>query len=218
MPTISGALDARILSSMVDERDAASKVLDTPQISVSNRQEVIDDLEAALYASRVCSSAQGLYLIKAASDERKWKVDLAECARLWTAGSIIRSKMLHQIHEAFSRKPGLTNLIVEPFFAKELNKRSTAWRRLIATCVMNGIACPSLSGSLIYFDTYRRQRLPASLTQAQRDFFGNHTYERIDKDGRFHTTWTDEHKDSVVASERAAGENIQTDVEQTSEE
>lgn len=172
--------------------------------------QVINDLRAALYASKVCSYAQGLSLIKAASDEYKWNVSLSECARLWTGGCIIRSGLLSKITQAFSNNPDLPNLLVDPGFAAEINLRSTAWRRVIALCVTNGIACPSLCSSLTYFDMYRRARLPANLTQAQRDFFGGHTYERTDAEGRFHTAWTEAHKSIGDANERTAGEKLQT--------
>jgi 6-phosphogluconate dehydrogenase len=149
-------------------------------------------------------------LIKAASDEFNWHVDLSLCARLWMGGCIIRAKLLDQIQLAFSENPSLANLLVDPGFAAEINERSGPWRRVVALCITSGIACPSLCSSLTYFDTYRRERLPASLTQAQRDFFGGHTYERTDMEGRFHTAWTDAHKDIGDANQRTAGENIQT--------
>jgi 6-phosphogluconate dehydrogenase len=151
-----------------------------------------------------------LSLIKAASDEFNWNVDISECARLWTGGCIIRATLLDKIQRAFSSNLNLTNLLVDPGFAAELNERSTSWRRLVALCVTNGVACPSLCSSLTYFDTYRRGRLPANLTQAQRDFFGGHTYERTDADGRFHTAWTEAHKDIGDANQRTAGEHLQT--------
>lgn len=149
-------------------------------------------------------------MIKAASDEFEWEIDLSECARLWMGGCIIRAKLLDRFQIAFSENPSLPNLLVNPGFAAELTERSMGWRRLIALCIMNGIACPSLCSSLTYFDTYRRAQLPANLTQAQRDFFGGHTYERVDKEGRFHTAWTDAHKDIGDANQRTAGENLQT--------
>ena len=209
-------MDSRILSNAKEEREAASKLFEAPTISVDNREQVIDDLHDALYAARVCCYAQGLYLIKTASREYKWNVSLAECARLWTGGSVIRSKMLTQIQKAFSKNSDLSNLITDSSFVEQLNSKSKAWRRLVATCVLNGIACPSLSGSLGYLDTYRRQTLPANLIQAQRDFFGSHTYERVDGSGRrFHTAWTEDHKAIGNTDERTAGETLQTDVQKT---
>jgi 6-phosphogluconate dehydrogenase len=169
-PTMAASLDTRMLSGRKEEREAASKVLNAPVIASGiDKQQVIDDLRAALYASKVCSYAQGLSLIKAASDEFGWSISLAECARLWMGGCIIRAKLLDDIQKAFAENAELANLLVHPGFATQINERSTAWRRVVALCVINGIACPSLCSSLTYFDTYRRARLPANLTQAQRD-------------------------------------------------
>jgi len=209
-PTIAAALDTRMLSGRKEERVKASKVLMGPSLGEVDKTQVIADLGAALYASKVASYAQGLSLIKAASDEFGWDVSLAECARLWMGGCIIRAKVLDRIQMAFAEEPDLPNLLVDSGVASEMNERSLSWRRLVALCMMSGIACPSLSSSLTYFDTYRRERLPANLTQAQRDFFGGHTYERVDKEGRFHTAWTDAHKDIGDTNQRSAGENLQT--------
>jgi 6-phosphogluconate dehydrogenase len=209
-PTMAASLDSRMLSGRKEEREAASKVLAAPPIPPADKQQVIDDLRAALYASKVCSYAQGLSLIKAASEEFEWNIDLSECARLWMGGCIIRAKLLDGIQIAFSENPGLPNLLVDTGFAAQINERSSAWRRVVALCITSGIACPALCSSLTYFDTYRRAKLPASLTQAQRDFFGGHTYERTDKEGRFHTAWTDAHKDIGDANQRTAGESLQT--------
>jgi 6-phosphogluconate dehydrogenase len=210
-PTMAAALDTRMLSARKEERVAASKIFSAPAVLTSvDKDQVLDDLKAALYASKICSYAQGLGLIKAASDEFDWKVDLSECARLWMGGCIIRAKLLDSIQKAFSNNPDLANLLVDDGFAKDIIDRTPAWRRTVALCTTNGIACPSLCGSLTYFDTYRRGRLPANLTQAQRDFFGGHTYERVDKEGRFHTAWTEAHKDIGDVSARADGEQLQT--------
>jgi 6-phosphogluconate dehydrogenase len=209
-PTIAAALDTRMLSGRKEERVNASKVLFAPSIGEVDKAQVIADLGAALYASKVTSYAQGLSLIKAASDEFGWCVSLSECARLWMGGCIIRAKVLDRIQMAFAEQPDLPNLLVDSGVASEMNARSLSWRRLVALCMMSGIACPSLSSSLTYFDTYRREHLPANLTQAQRDFFGGHTYERVDKEGRFHTAWTDAHKDIGDTNQRSAGESLQT--------
>lgn len=210
-PTFAAALDMRILSSQKDEREGAAKVFPEPEVAKDlDKKQVIGDLKAALYASKVCSYAQGLSVIKAASNEYSWGVSLSECARLWKGGCIIRAKVLDQIQSAFSKNPGLKNLLVDDFLSKEIQSRVAPWRRAVALCISNGIACPSLSGSLSYFDSYRRSRLPANLTQAQRDFFGGHTFERTDQPGRFHLAWTDAHKDIGDANQRTAGENVQT--------
>jgi 6-phosphogluconate dehydrogenase len=200
-----------MLSARKEERVAASKIYPAPSVDESvDKDQVINNLKAALYASKICSYAQGLSLIKAASDEFNWNVDLSECARLWMGGCIIRAKLLVSIQEAFSNNPDLSNLLLNSEFSKEIIDRTPAWRNVVALCAQSGIACPSLCGSLTYFDTYRRERLPASLTQAQRDFFGGHTYERVDMEGRFHTAWTDAHKDIGDVNHRIDGENLQT--------
>jgi 6-phosphogluconate dehydrogenase len=209
-PTIAAALDARMLSGRKEEREAASKVFEPPIMEGVDKKQVIEGLKAALYASKVCSYAQGMSLIKAASDEFKWDVNLAECARLWMGGCIIRAELLDKIFSAFEKNPDLSNLLMNDFFSTQIKERIAAWRRTVALCVTSGVACPSLCASLTYFDTYRRARLPANLTQAQRDFFGGHTYERTDEDGRFHTAWTDAHKDIGDANMRTAGEHLQT--------
>lgn len=205
-PTLAAAVDARVLSAMKEERVEASRIFHDPEKSTCDRSQTIDDLKAALYASKVCSYAQGLNVIAAASNEYGWEVDLSECARLWTGGCIIRAELLTSIQAAYMRDSSLTNLLVDPSFASEINERTKKWRRVVALCISSGIACPALSGSLAYLDTYRRSRLPASLTQAQRDFFGGHTYERTDEEGRFHTAWTESHKDIGDANQRTAGE------------
>lgn len=208
-PTMAAALDARMISSRKEERENASKVLKSPVIQSADKQQVIDDLRAALYASKVCSYAQGLSLIRAASYEFNWDINLSECARLWMGGCIIRAQLLDPIQAAFANNPDLPNLLVDGGFSAQLNERSEAWRRIVALCITSGIACPSLCSSLTYFDSYRRARLPANLTQAQRDFFGGHTYERIDTEGHYHTAWTDCHKDIGDVNERTAGEHVQ---------
>lgn len=175
VPTIAAALDARMLSGRKEEREAASSIFESPTADKPERQQLIDDIRAALYASKICSYAQGLSLIKAASDEHTWNIDLSECARLWTGGCIIRAQLLDAIQKAFSGDPKLVNLMVDKTFAATLNERVASWRRVVALCITSGIPCPALCSSMTYFDAYRRARLPANLTQAQRDFFGAHT-------------------------------------------
>jgi len=212
IPTIAAALDARLMSGEKKEREEASHILtmEKQPPEQSDKQQILDDLKAALYASKICCYAQGLSLIKRASEEYGWNVNLSESARLWTGGCIIRAALLDDIQKAFSENEELKNLMMDPGFASRLNERSTAWRRSIALCVTNGVACSALSSSLAYLDTYRRARLPANLTQAQRDFFGGHTFEHISKDGHFHTAWTDAHKDIGDVASRIAGEKVQT--------
>jgi len=205
-PTIAASLDTRYQSARKDERGRASKVLsgptDTPSVS---QEQVISDLKDALYASKVTCYAQGMNIIKAASDDEDWDVDLSECARIWKGGCIIRAQLLDKINRAFQKEPGLENLMCDDEFAVDLNNRHIAWRRIVTLCVASGVACPALCASLNYFDSYRRMRMPANLTQAQRDFFGGHTYERTDREGAFHCTWTDTHKGIGDVNERTAG-------------
>jgi 6-phosphogluconate dehydrogenase len=203
---MAASLDARYISARKDERVRASTLLKGPDIEVPvNKAQLIDDLKAALYASKVCSYAQGLGIIKGCSDDHDWDVNLSECARLWKGGCIIRAALLQKIQDALARDSKLPNLILDPVIAGELNERTAAWRRVIVTAVAYGVTTPALSGSLNYFDSYRRASLPANIVQAQRDFFGGHTYERTDREGVFHTAWTDSHKSIGDINERMAG-------------
>jgi 6-phosphogluconate dehydrogenase len=206
-PTMAAALDARYMSARKEEREAASQILEAPQEIPSVAQEqIISDLGQAMYAAKICSYAQGMNIIKAKSEELNWGIDLSECARIWQGGCIIRAGLLGTISNAYKKDANLKNLMVDPDFAAELNKRHMPWRRIVTLCVASGIACPSFSASLGYFDTYRRAKLPANLTQAQRDFFGGHTYERTDMEGTHHCQWTDAHKGVIGdIGERNAG-------------
>jgi len=191
-PTMAAALDNRYLSSLKDERIAASELLVGPEKSVFpavDKPKLIDDVRKALYASKICSYAQGMNLIQKASDENGWNLDLGSIARIWKGGCIIRAVFLDRIKQAYDRNPKLASLLVDPAFAKELTERQAAWRSIVTLAVERGIAVPAFSASLAYFDTYRRARLPANLIQAQRDLFGAHTYERTDRPGAFHTEW-----------------------------
>ena len=209
-PTMAASLDARYISARKDERVRASSILKGPDMTSAeipvNKGQLLDDLKAALYASKVCSYAQGMGIIKAASDDMSWGVNLSECARMWKGGCIIRAAFLQKIQDALARDKNLPNLILDPVIAGEINERTAGWRRVIVVAIGYGVSTPSLAGSLNYFDSYRRASLPANLTQAQRDFFGGHTYERTDRDGVFHTAWTDAHKSIGDISERKAGE------------
>jgi len=209
-PTMAASLDTRYISARKDERVKASAVLKGPEMTSAeipvHKGQLLDDLKSALYAAKVCSYAQGLGVIRAASDDMKWNVDLSECARLWKGGCIIRAALLQKIQDALARDKNLPNLILDPVVAGELNDRTAAWRRVVVTAVGYGVATPALAASLGYFDAYRRERLPANLTQAQRDFFGGHTYERTDREGVFHCLWDDSHKSIGDIKERTAGE------------
>ncbi len=191
IPTIASSVEARILSAQKAERVAASKLLPPKTVPVPNldRKQLIEDVRNALYAAKVCSYAQGMNLIRAASEHYSWGIDLARVSRIWKGGCIIRAQFLDRIKNAFAKDPKLPNLLVDPAFANELGERQPSWRRVVSAGVLSGIALPSMGASLAYFDSYRRERLPANLLQAQRDFFGAHTYQRSDKEGSFHTEW-----------------------------
>jgi len=205
-PTIAASLDSRYISGNKDERIRASKILEgPPQMPTIDKAQVIADLKSALYCSKVCSYAQGLNIIKAASKANDWNVDLSQCALMWRGGCIIRAELLTGIQNAFTSNANLENLMVDPSFAAELNSRHMAWRRIVGLSIASGIAAPTLCTSLTYYDQYRRENLSASLVQGQRDFFGGHTYERNDKPGTFHTAWTDAHADLGDLSGRTAG-------------
>ncbi|ETI47388.1 6-phosphogluconate dehydrogenase (decarboxylating) [Phytophthora nicotianae CJ01A1] len=205
-PTITASLDARYLSARKDERVFASKILSGPsEIPAVDKQQLIDDVRQALYASKICSYAQGLNLIREAGVQMGWNVDLGECARIWKGGCIIRAKFLDRIKSAYAKDASLISLLVDPDFAAELQARQYSWRRVVSLAVASGIPAPSFSGSLNYYDTFRRERLPANLTQAQRDFFGGHTYERTDREGLFHCAWSAAHHSIGDVSERIRG-------------
>jgi len=167
---------------------------------------LVDSIGEALYASKICSYAQGLGIIKAASEKYSWDIDLAACVRLWKGGCIIRAKLLNNIQAAFLVDPDLPNLMLDPSIALQLGSSNEGWREVVITCANYGIACPSIGGSLGYYDSYRAESVPANLTQAHRDFFGGHTYERTDLPGSHHCVWTDSHKDIGDINERTRGE------------
>jgi 6-phosphogluconate dehydrogenase len=190
---ISEAVFARCLSATKEDRVAASQVLRGPVPKFTgNKQEFLNDLEKALYASKLVSYTQGYVLLKAAAKEFHWDLNYGGIALLWRGGCIIRSAFLGRIKEAFDRNPRLANLLLDPFFKETIEKSQEAWRRVLSTAVLNGIWAPAMATALIYFDGFRNSRLPANLLQAQRDYFGAHLYERIDKPrGQFfHTNWT----------------------------
>jgi 6-phosphogluconate dehydrogenase len=195
VPSIVGSLDARVLSSMKDERVAASRVLSGPQgeaLSPDEKANLAAWVHDALYAARVVTYAQGMRLIQVASNEYKWNVSLAEMARIWRAGCIIRARLLTPLREAYEKKPDLPNLMLADSLAPVLVKMAPAWRRTVALATRLGIPVPVFSASLAYFDSYRSPELPQNLTQAQRDAFGAHTYERRDKPGAgfVHSDWS----------------------------
>ena len=190
---ISEAVFSRCLSAQKDKRVAASKILTGPTTQLSSdKQAFIDDLEMALYASKLVSYAQGYDLMGAQAKASGWTLNNGGIALMWRGGCIIRSAFLGKIKEAFDRNPKLANLLVDAYFAAEIAEAQAGWRRVIAAAVTNGIPTPAMSAALAYFDGYRSARLPANLLQAQRDYFGAHTYERLDKPRGefFHTNWT----------------------------
>jgi 6-phosphogluconate dehydrogenase len=190
--TINAAVEARILSSMKKARVAASKELRGPVPSFTgDKAALVEKVHDALYASKVISYAQGLDLIKTMGEKKQWGLDLGRIASIWRGGCIIRARFLNRITDAYRANPSLANLMLDPFFKDLLNRTQQSWRDVVALAVSNGIPVPAFSASLGYYDSYRAERLPANLLQAQRDFFGAHTYERIDKpEGEFfHTDW-----------------------------
>ena len=194
IPTITAAVDARAISSIKDERVKASAFLAGPKPAVmkGDTKAFVNDVRAALYCSKICSYAQGFALIAAANRQFNYGMHPDEIARIWKAGCIIRAIFLDEIKKSFREHPDLTNLLMTPRFREATAQRQDAWRRIISIGAQNGIGLPAFGASLAYYDGYRRERLPANLIQAQRDFFGAHTYERTDTPGTFvHTEWSE---------------------------
>jgi len=190
--TIASAVFARMLSALKDERVKASKILNGPDMKFKGSEiELIEMIRKALYASKICSYAQGFQLLRAASDEHKMNLKYGSIASLWRAGCIIRAQFLDKIQAAFENDPNLLNLLLDKYFKSAIEENQQAWRKVIATAVEFGIPVPAFSTALAYYDSYRLEQLPANLLQAQRDFFGAHKYERLDKPrGKFfHTEW-----------------------------
>lgn len=191
IPTIAAAVNARIISSIKQERVKASKQLEGPSGHFQGDvKTAINQIRDALYCSKICSYAQGMALLGVASKTYDYNLDLGETARIWKGGCIIRAGFLNKIKHAFDQDPTLSNLLLAPEFKQTILDRQDAWREVIATAAKLGIPVPAFSASLDYFDSYRRDRLPQNLTQAQRDYFGAHTFERVDKDGVFHHEWS----------------------------
>lgn len=189
--TINAAVEARVISSRKEERVAAAKILPQPKPKdfKGDRSQLVDSVKDALYASKIISYAQGMELLKAASEQYKWNLDLGGIATIWRGGCIIRALFLNRIREAYERDPALHNLLLDHYFTSIIEKTQDNWRIAVSAAVEHGVAVPAFGASIAYFNSYRSARLPANLLQAQRDFFGAHTYERIDKPGVFHTEW-----------------------------
>jgi 6-phosphogluconate dehydrogenase len=191
IPTLVAAVNGRLLSAIKEERLAATAVFPKPTATFEGDTAALaTDVRDALYASKVCAYAQGLALLRAASDEYEYDLDLAEVARIWRAGSIIRADLLDHISATFTAQPDLSNLLMDADFRQAILAREAAWRRIVTTAVALGIPMPAMMASLSYFDSYRSERLPANLIQAHRDYFGAHTFARVDKPGVFHHEWS----------------------------
>ena len=201
IPTIDAAVWSRNISARKDERVAAGG--SRAGVTLERTPQLVEQVRQALYAAKTCSYAQGMALLRTASLERVYGIDLSEMARIWKAGCIIRARLLGLIQGAFRNDPDLPNLMVEPSFASQLSGAQTAWRTVVGAAKSVGIPCPAPSASLDYYDAYHSARLPANLIQAQRDYFGAHTYQRTDRDGVFHTRWESGAHAGSAASEPA---------------
>ncbi len=191
IPTVNAAVEARILSSLKKERVSASRVLTGPSgAQPGESARLIEATRQALYASKITSYAQGMAMLRIASTEYGYGIDPGTVAKIWRAGCIIRASLLADIRQAFARDPGLVNLLLDSAFRDAIAERQDGWRHVVQSAAGLGIPVPATAASLAYYDSYRSERLPANLTQAQRDYFGAHTYRRVDRDGTFHTDWT----------------------------
>jgi len=189
-PTIAEAVFARIISSIKEERVEASKILTGPEITLNPEKDAFKDaIRDALYASKICSYAQGFALMQAASKEYNWDLKFGEISMIWRGGCIIRAHFLQRIKDAYDKNPSLKNLLLDPYFNEVIKKTQSNWRWVVADASKLGVPIPAFSSALSYYDSYRHERLGANLLQAQRDYFGAHTYERVDKEGVFHTEW-----------------------------
>jgi 6-phosphogluconate dehydrogenase len=193
---ITEAVFARTLSALKEKRTRASQLLSGPQGAIDsfrssvNRDEFIGQVRKALFASKICSYAQGFFQLQAAAAEHNWDLNYGEIAMLWRGGCIIRAAFLEDIKEAYDRNPELENLLLDKYFTESVVANQTAWRQVVCSATQLGIPIPAMSAALNYYDSYRSARLPHNLLQAQRDYFGSHTYERVDKEGVFHTEWS----------------------------
>ncbi|MBN1269492.1 MAG: decarboxylating NADP(+)-dependent phosphogluconate dehydrogenase [Kiritimatiellae bacterium] len=194
VPTIAEAVFARYMSTLKEERVAAANVLPGPGACFKgDRAALVEDIRRALYASKICSYAQGFELMRAAAEEYDWNLHYGQIAMIWRAGCIIRARFLGRIKEAYDRDPALANLLLDPHFRVQIQEAQPGWRRVVIEAARLGLPVPAFSSALAYYDSYRTANLPANLLQAQRDFFGAHTYERIDRPRGefFHTEWND---------------------------
>lgn len=202
-PTIAEAVFARCISAIKDERARASKILHGPAPSFNgDHEEFVAAIRDALYCSKICSYAQGFQLMRAAQDEFHWKLNFGEIARIWRGGCIIRARFLQKITEAYEREPSLANLLLDPYFREAVEKAQANWRKVVVAAAQAGISSPTFFSALAYYDGYRVERLPANLLQGQRDYFGAHTYERVDQPrGKFfHIDWPHHDRPQIEAS------------------
>ncbi|ANB57009.1 6-phosphogluconate dehydrogenase [Anoxybacillus sp. B7M1] len=191
LPIITESVFARFISAMKEERVKASQLLSGPSVALyeGDRKHFIEAVRRALYMSKICSYAQGFAQMKAASEEYNWNLQYGNIAMIFRGGCIIRAQFLQKIKDAYDRDPQLPNLLLDPYFKEIVESYQQALREIVATAAMRGIPVPAFASALAYYDSYRLETLPANLIQAQRDYFGAHTYERIDKEGIFHTEW-----------------------------
>ncbi|MFQ3544123.1 NADP-dependent phosphogluconate dehydrogenase [Halobacillus rhizosphaerae] len=191
LPIITESVFARFISAMKEERVKASSILSGPEIPEfsGDKQKVIEAVRQALYLSKICSYAQGFAQMRAASVEKDWNLDYGNIAMIFRGGCIIRAQFLQKIKEAYDREEDISNLLLDPYFRGVTESYQSSLRDVVSLAIQRGVPVPALSGALAYFDSYRSERLPANLLQAQRDYFGGHTYQRIDKEGTFHTEW-----------------------------
>jgi 6-phosphogluconate dehydrogenase len=200
LTAITEAVFARFLSALKADRQLASTMLPGPNGAVRSQapESLIDDVRSALYASKVVAYAQGFEQMQAASNENGWNLQLGSIARIWRGGCIIRARFLNRITDAYGADPKVKNLLLVPYFRDAIAEAQVAWRRVISVAVERGIPVPAFSSSLAYYDAYRRERLPANLVQGLRDYFGAHTYRRIDRGGSFHTRWAQDGEEVPV--------------------
>jgi len=200
-PTIAEAVFARCISAIKDERVAAAEILRGPKRTFKgDRAKFIEAIHDALYASKICSYAQGFQLLAGAAEEFGWELKFGEIAMIWRGGCIIRAHFLNRITQAFKTKKDLRNLLLNRYFRGIVHKAQAKWRKVVIEATKLGIPVPAFSSALNYYDSYRRGRLSANMIQAQRDYFGAHTYERVDKEGAFHTNWTGEGGDTTAST------------------
>ena len=198
---VTEAVYARSLSALKQQRERASQVLVGPAATYTgDRTTFIDAIRDALYASKICSYAQGFVQLQAAAAEYSWPLNYGDCALLWRGGCIIRARFLDRIKEAFDAEPELENLLLAPYFNEAIQKSQADWRHVVSTAVELGIPTPAFATAMAYYDGYRLARLPANLLQAQRDYFGAHTFERIDREGHFHAEWLERRREPAEKS------------------